>query len=475
MFKKAVIGGLFTTGILIFGFIMLFRSCLAKYDERGAISTPLVVEKNGKTVVLSLVKFEKATSYSQQGGFIRKSVNTSYYVQSNDGITGAKLQSKKIKRHSQIKSFPVEMLGLSDNKAWLFAGELIGIDPFTLEKKVDAAAIEAKNPALKGKLSIERRHYEYDHHYGIKLLATDGTPYLLNTSTLIATVAEEEEKDPGKARKKELDKQMDLIRKLNDSNYSRFRNANKLYSERKISQAAYQDSSDRFTNERTVISKMEDSLRILVQNRDEEMDAIRDQQQLKNNLGGSMSFSQIKANMDSFHSKWYGLLTNEELEKLWDQFDYRRIYGDADRNKLYTASLTVKDPSKKFSKWVIGEERQKVSDAVFLQGGFLVDIDTGKPIHLSGPDAFLIVLKEQVGNEGKIILTRVGIDGKQSWNVNTGLKEFAYWTIFRQRIYIFGTDNKELSSGEINVLHIIDLTNGNRVTHDYFRDKNRSK
>lgn len=475
MFRKAVIGGLFTIGVLIFGFIMLFRSCLAKYDERGAISTPQIVEKDGKTVVFSLVKYEKATSYSRQGGFIRKSVSTSYYVQSNDGITGAKLQSKRIKKHKQVKSFPVEMLGVSDNTAWLFAGELIAIDPFTLEKKADAAAIEAKNPSLKGKLSIERRHYEYDHHYGIKLLATDGTPYLLNTSTLIATVAEEEEKDPGKARKKELEKEMNLIRKLNDSNYSRFRKANELYRERKISQAAYQDSSDRFTEERTFISKLEDSLRLIVQNLDEEMDAIRDQQQLTNNLHGNISFSQATVNTDSFHSKWYGLLTNEEMEKIWEQFDYRKMYGDASRNKLYSASLTIKDPSKKFSKWVIGDDRQKISDAIFLQGGFLLDINTGKPIHLSGPDAFLIAFKEQLGNEGKIVLSRVGIDGKQNWSLNTGLKEFAYWTIFKQRLYVFGTDNKELSSGEINVLHIIDLTNGNMVTHDYFRDKNRSK
>ncbi len=471
--RKAVIGGIFTIGLLIFGFVMLFRSCLAKYDERGAISTPLVVEKDGKTVVFSLVKFEKATSYSRSGGFTRKSVSTSYYVQSNDGMTGAKLQSKKIKRHSQIKSFPVEMLGVSNNKAWLFAGELIAIDPFTLEKVADAAAIEAKNPSLKGKLSIERRHYEYDQQYGIKLMATDGIPYLLNTSTLIAAVSEEEEKDPGKARKKELEKQKESIRKMSDSNYAYFHHAGKLYNERKISGAAYQDSSDIFMKGRRAIEKLEDSLRKLVENVNEEMDALRDLEQLRNSLHSSTSFSQTKVNSDSFHSKWYGLLTNEELEKLWNQFDYRKIYGEADRNKLYTASLTVKDPLKRYSKWTIGDDREKISDAIFLQGGFLLDINTGKPIHLSRSDGFLIVYKEQLGNEAKILLSRVSIDGDQNWWLNTGLKEFSYWTISGQRLYLFGTDNRELSSGEINVLHIIDLNNGSMVTHDYFRDKNK--
>lgn len=475
MIRKAVVGGVFTLGLIIFGFIMLFRSCLAKYDERSAISIPQVVESNGKTVVFSLVKFEKATSYSRQGGFVRKSVSTSYYIQTNDGITGAKLQSKKIKKHRQIKSFPVEILGSADNKVWLFAGELMAFDA-SLNKIADAAAIEEKNPSLKGKLPNERRYFEYDHQYGIRITANDGSQHLLNTSTLIATpVLEETEKDTGKAREKELNKALKLIRNLNDSNYARFRIANKLYSERKISQKAYQDSSDRFTKERALISKMEDSLMDIAKNIDEEINAMREQEQLLNSFHGSISFSQIKVNTDSFNTKWYGLLTSDELEKLREQFDFKKIYGETDRNKLYTASLTAKDPSKKYSQWIIGEERQQVSGSAFLQGGFLLDINTGKPMHLSGPDGFLIVYKEQLGSESTIMLSRTGIDGKQSWTVNTGLKEFAYWTISNGRLYLFGVDNKELSSGEINVMHIIDLANGNMVTHDYFRNKNRSK
>ncbi|NOT52292.1 MAG: hypothetical protein HOP10_13560 [Chitinophagaceae bacterium] len=475
MFRKAVIGGIFTIGLLIFGFIMLLRSCLSQFDERSAISNPVIVESNGQTVVFSLVKFEKTTSYSRQGGFVRKSVSTSYYVQSNDGISGSKLRSKKIKKHSQVKSFPIEVLGVSNNIAWIFAGELMAFDPFTLEKIADAAAIEAKNPSLKGKLSSERRYYEYDHQYGIKLTANDGSRYVLNTSTMIASPSEEEtEKDPGLARMKELQKQQESLRKVSDSNYAHFRNAGKLYNERKISGVAYQDSSDRFMKERSIITKLEDSLRKLVQNADEEMDELRDQERLVNTLQSSRHFSQVKVNTDSFSNKWYGILTAEEIEKLPGQFDYRKTFGDADRNKLYVATITIKDPSKKFSKWMIGAEKQKISDAVFLQGGFLLDITTGKPIHLSGPDGFLVVYKEQLGSEAKIMLSRVGIDGKQNWSLNTGLKEFSYWIIHKQRLYVFGTDNKELSSGDINVMHIVDLTTGRIVTHDYFKNKNRS-
>lgn len=475
MVKKVVVGGIFTIGLLVFGIVMLLRSCLAKYDERSALSTPLVLEKNGKTFVFSLVKFEKTVSYSRTGGSVRKSVSVSYYIQNNDGISGEQIQSKKIKGRSQIKSFPVEILGVSNNTAWLFAGELMAFDPFTLEKTADAAILEEKNPSLKGKLPVERQYYEFDDNSGsVMITATDAAQYLLNTATLVATpYAGEKEKDPGLARKKDLEKQLERTRWLTDSNYNRFRNFNRLYIERKISEAAYRDSSGRFNRERESISKMEDSLRGLLQNVGEEMDNIREQQRQEETLRSSTSFSQIKVNSDSFNKKWYGLSTAEDLEKLREQFDHTKLYNEIGRHKLYTASLTQKDPLKKYSKWSIGEEKQELSNTVYLLGGFLLDISSGKPVHLPGPDGFLVVYKDQVGTDGKILLARVGVDGKQSWSVNTGLKEFTYWTIYKERVYLFGTDNKELSSGEINVLHIIDLGTGNMATHDYFKNKNR--
>jgi hypothetical protein len=146
----------------------LLRSCLSKYDERAAIgggggsqsaSQFLVFEKDGKGVVFSLVKFDKTVSYSQKGGSTTKSVNTTYYVQANDLSTAAKTGTEKIKNHSQVKSYPVEIIGASGNKAWLFAGELMAYDPFTLTKLADAAIVEAKNPALKGKLINERTNF----------------------------------------------------------------------------------------------------------------------------------------------------------------------------------------------------------------------------------------------------------------------------------------------------------------------------
>lgn len=472
MLKKYVIGGVITLGLIIFGFVALIRSCLSQFDERFVISTPLLAEANGKTVVFSLIKFEKTINYNRNGGFVQKSVSASYYVQANDAVTGEKLSSKKIKNHSQIKTYPVEMLGLSGNRAWLFAGELMAFDPFTLDKVADASIIEAKNPFLKGKLTNERRYYEYDHQYGIRFTANDGNKYSLNTNTLVASPYEEEEEiDPVTVRNNELEKEMKKLRVQYDSNYARYRRAVSMYDAKQISSAAYQDSSRRYMNERDMNSRQVDSIRQLQQTVREEMYALQEQKRTSESLHSGRSFSEIKVNSDSLGNKWYGMMTADELEKMPQQFDYRKTYGDAARNMLYTASLTSEDPSKSYSHWKIGDNKEKLLNHAFLQGGFLLSVATARPIHLSG--SFLVVSKDQIGNEGRIILSRVGADGKQSWSLNTGLKEFRHWDILQDRICIFGTDNKDLSSDEINVMHIINLKTGGMITHDFFKDKNR--
>ena len=54
----------------------------------------------------------------------RRSVSTSYYVQANDAVTGESCM-RKIKKHTQIKFYLVEVLGYAGNSAWVFAGELM--------------------------------------------------------------------------------------------------------------------------------------------------------------------------------------------------------------------------------------------------------------------------------------------------------------------------------------------------------------
>ncbi|HKO82388.1 MAG TPA: hypothetical protein VJU78_18390, partial [Chitinophagaceae bacterium] len=74
--KKSILSIFIFIGVVVAGFIFLLRGCLAKYDERSALPGILYFEKDGQKIIFSIVKFEKATSYSQKGGMVSKSVST---------------------------------------------------------------------------------------------------------------------------------------------------------------------------------------------------------------------------------------------------------------------------------------------------------------------------------------------------------------------------------------------------------------
>lgn len=464
--------------IVAFGFIYLLRSCLAKFDERSAIgagnssqatSQFLVFEKEGKGVIFSLVKYDRTVSYSQQGGMTRKSVNSTYHIQANDLATAEKTGSQKIKKGSQVKSHPVELLGASDDKAWLFVGELMAFDPFTLEKKADAAIIEEKNPVLKGKLIHERRYYEFDpDNKQVRITAADGAKYILNTSSLMVTSAGEETTNEKEARFLELDKQIKTLRTANAKAYDRLRQQNQRFQQKQISMKEYKDSSDAIRKEVSLIDKERDSLESITRDIATLVRADEDDKRRKENARrNGTSFNGMKINSDTMDGRWYGLYSSEDLQKISDRFNYNTQYSEEARNKLVKASITVKD-----SYATIGEDRTTVGAVIFLQGGFLMNKETGIPFHL-GQD-FLIVYKDRIGNEGLVQLARIGTDGKQKWTISTGLKEFYDWQLKGERLIVAGTDNKNLSSGEVNVMQIINLSNGGMVVYDFFKDKIRS-
>lgn len=464
--------------LFVVGLFILIRSCLAKYDERSAVggsgsstaSQFLVFEKDGKGVIFSLVKFEKAISYKQNGGSVLKNVTSTYYAQANDLSTAAKIGTQKIKGSGQVKAYPIELLGAADNKAWLFAGELIAYDPFTLTKLADAAILEEKNPALKGKLINERRYYTFDNTTGqIKITAADGAIYTLNTNTFIATPAEEES-SPADVMKKRAKELMSLIKKLEEQKtaaYSRLRESNEQYREKKLSAARYKDSSTLIEQEARNLTSKIDSLYDITRDIANEQNTATNNQNRKESarrMGGD--YRSMLVNSDTLNGRWYGLFTTEGLNKLRDRFDYITQYDDAARNKLFTASLTPKN-----NDWLIDEERTKAGDAVYLQGGFFLDKETGIPFHVQGD--FLIVYKDRIGNEGMVQLARIKTTGEVVWTISTGLKEFNDWQLRGSKLVITGRDNKNLSSGQVNVLQVISLQNGTIAAYDFFADKTK--
>jgi hypothetical protein len=479
MAKRIVLRVVLIIVVVAIGFFYLIRSCLSKFDERMSVggggsssqaaSQYLVFEKDGKGVIFSLVKFEKTISYSQKGGSTHRSVRSTYYAQSNDLATAAKNGTEKIKSGNDIKSYPVELMGAAGDKAWLFAGELMAYDPYTLSKVLDAKILEEKNPSLKGKLINERRYFEFDGETKqIRITAADGAMYELNTTTLVATVnSEESEKDKEEAEFKSLEKRIGALRTATAKAYDRLRSNNLQYQQKTLPIKQYQDSADAIKKEVALIDRQRDSLERIAQDwantwRAKEREADRRRNAKRTGSG----FSGMKLNSDTSGGQWYGLTTAEQLEKDVNRFDHRTSYNEAARNKLYTASLSMENSS-----WMIGEEKQALGATVYLDGGFLMDKETGLPIRLGGD--FLVVHKDRIGNEGVVQLSRITTAGKLVWTINTGLKEFYDWQLKGSRLIVAGTDNKKLSSGEVNLLQIISLQTGSKVAYDFFKDKIR--
>lgn len=475
--KKGIFGGAVVIIALIAGFIFLMRGCLSKYDERQALTPALYFEKDGKAIVFTIIQYGKATSYSSGPKGTYKSMSTNYFIQANDAASGELISNKKIKHHSDIKFHPVTVMGAGNGKAWVFIGELLAYDPFTLEKIADREIIEKNNPQLKGKMPEEERYYEFDRNTNaILITATDGMKYLLSTADLKATAIDEDgiSKNPVEAKMKALKKKEDSLELQYRAGYDRYRGFNRLYSDRKISYAAYEDSTKNFSRLQDSISKRKSDIRDEINDLDNLQDAAREMESKIESLAGSSSksYSNICTAVDTFNGKWFGLLSTADLEKPDDRFRYRSVYTETARNKFYTASITVKDPAKRSSELMVAAP-EKLNEAVYLQGGFLLDKRTALPIHLKNEEGFIVCYKEKVGNTGNIMLSRIDLEGNTRWVFNCELTEFEDWIYTGNRLIILGRDNKEISSGTANLLLIIDLQSGKAVKHDYFTNKMR--
>jgi len=462
--------------VIVVGFMFLLRGCLAAYDERSAVTPALYFEKDGKAVVFTIVKFDKTTSYSRKGGFTQKSVSTNYFIQANDAVTGEKLLQQKIRNHRDVRNHPVSAMGKTGDKAWVFIGEPMAFDPFTLEKYADKSIIESKNPALAGKMPEQRTYYKLNTKTGeLYITATDGLHYSLSAATLIATAVDEDmvNADPGTAALKELEKKEKKLNEADRAFYQRFQDFNRLYRDKKISQTVYYDSTKYFNMQQDSVTEQQKMIR-------EAMGALRDskreledlEREMENLNDGSTSYTDYSRSADTFNRQWYGLMTAADLEKRDNDFRYQPVYTETARNKLYKAPTREKAPGSNSGKLLV-EEPVKLNDNVFLQGGFLLDKATALPIHLSGKAGFLICHRQTVGNNGEINVSRIDLEGNITWTLNTRLTEFLDWIWSDQRLIILGADNKELSSGEANLLLTIDLRNGSLHTHDFFTDKMR--
>ncbi|MET0465623.1 MAG: PA2928 family protein [Chitinophagaceae bacterium] len=460
-------------GLLVLGFMFLLRGCLSKYDERSILPKVLYFKEGNKEIVFSIVKFDKTTSYTQSGGFTSKSVNTTYSLQINDAITGEKLNEKQIIAHSEIKNHPVKIMGAAGKFVWAYINEPIVFDPFTLQTVATVKELEDKNPALKGGFPAEERFYEFDNvEQRLYLTAKNGSRWVIDGQTFLATTHPLKE-TAIKARIKELDQ---LIAESNARQAvlmeEKLRNPSKRLAAKEIDFRTYQQYTNEFYKSRDSLYKNRDSLDKLRRELDDNRRSVEELETRAASLQKRFQFTQAKLNADTTNGQWIGIYAEDEMEELSDRVSYQAAYNDAARRLCYITTYT---PNTR-GEMVIHREQAVTPNPHehFLNGGFLTSNETGKPLRLSD-GSFLLIYKNEVGNNGKILLSKLTIDGKTGWTYDTGLTEWANYIFTGKQLIITAEDNKELTGDDCNILLLIELQTGKAEKYDYFYQKKRTE
>lgn len=456
-------------GVLVLGFMFLLRGCLSKYDERSILPKVLYFKKGEKEIIFSVVKFEKATSYSQEGGFINKSVSTTYSIQINDAKTGEKLDEKEVIDHSDIKNYPVKIMGAAGNFVWAFINEPTVLDPFTLQTIATVKQLEDKNPALKSSFPAEERFYEFSNtDHQLYFTAKNGSKWVIDGQTLLATPRDTKETGAS-ARIKELDK---LIKENSARQTTlmeeKLRTPSKRLAAREIDLRTYQQYTTDYYKIREGLYREKDSLDKLKRVLEDNRRSIEDLENRAESIWKRFQFTQAKLNADTANGKWIGIYSKEEMEELYDKVRYQAAYNDAARRLCFISSY---EPNGR-GEMVINREKAITPNPAeyFLNGGFLTSNETGKPIHLAD-GSLLLIYKNEVGNNGKILLSKLDNDGKIRWTYNTDLTEWANYIFTGEQLIITAEDNEELTGDDCNILLLINLQTGKAEKYDYFYQK----
>lgn len=455
--RKLILGGFITIAAIVAGFLFLMRGCLSRFDERFVTGQVLYCAAAEKEVIFSIIQSEKATSYSNKRGLIHKTVSTTYLVQSNDALTGALLTVQKVKKHSDVKSFPVETLGVQGQLVWVYMGELMAFDAFTLEKKADTQILETHNPFTKNQWPKERRYYQYDaEKQQMRVTLSNGSVWKLDAACLQLQALPDTNDEIGKSLSGVIHEQVLFSIRQQDSLYQQYRN-------QQINRTEYALKLKQLQKER-------DSLytRARKADKNERSDNQLHNRQRMMREALYPSYSQLHISMDTIAGKLFTLLSTDEWQQAHTRIQWQSANGDARRRMLYTAPYTInRFEEAEFLK----PAGQPLSHEFFLDGGFLLDRATAGVIRLQQPASWLIISKSVVGREGTLVLQRVDTLGNNLWRFDTGLTEWGQWQLVNNRLLITGAQQANLGYRKTHLLYLIDLNNGSVKGYDYFTDK----
>jgi len=442
-------------GGMVLGFIFLMRSCLEKYDSFGTTGWPGVTEDQKSLVIVK--SYSKTNNYSQENGITHISQSTTYYLEKIDLATGKVTQKTKLMNHRKIKKGSLQCYGGYKDKMWIYANYIRAYDMNTLKEVVKIEDIENKNPELKGKMPTEDQYYDPHINLGyITITAQDGDKYRLMLNDLHAELIDEKE-NSFEEFSKNFEKEKVAIGKRIDS-------LNAVYY-----QANNYKNYDAMSYKREALYKIRDSIQDVERDAKELFDA---QQDLKRDLEDFSAWSSSDIGdwvimQDTVEGYGYLMAKEEPDDKNFEFSNFSSIGSESDKVKLYKIKIEPNKESHSSYDRFIAVKTEEATSERYLQGAIMQNFKTGRAQQLKNPGGYIIFSRDVIGNKGKLLITRVDLNGKKLWQTDALMSFKLNFTIATDSyLIICGVINTEKapSFSVSDALRIIDLKTGSIVS-----------
>jgi hypothetical protein len=172
-----------------------------------------------------------------------------------------------------------------------------------------------------------------------------------------------------------------------------------------------------------------------------------------------------------FETRWVGLLTPEEAPRFQPLVSQpqKPTTNPPRRRRLWYADASVRQGITGYS-WSVQNLAPAAESEEFLQGGLLRDGGFLRVLRLKGPDGFLVVHTDRLGDAGQYLLSRIDARGTTLWRAAMPLRWIGDLVPLGDTLLMLGPDRSAKFEGEAaDLLVMLDLATGRCHAWDFVK------
>jgi hypothetical protein len=172
--------------------LLLLGGCLRTFDNYGVTGT--LVANAGNTTVTVLVAENNAVNYQKNGGYVKTTFSTIYWLKQYETASGKLTRKKKVFTPDESNKLSIACYGRHGNNIWMHINGLRAFDINTLEEVTNEKKIAAANGVSKTIFPLDDRLIIPNIEKGIINFITDnGEAYCLTLNDLVISKKGEEQ------------------------------------------------------------------------------------------------------------------------------------------------------------------------------------------------------------------------------------------------------------------------------------------